>query len=445
MKKVFLAIGLLFIVVFCLFSIRKQKNIVGKQEFISPFGKDLRLNTLGTQIAGERKTVYGYLPYWTIDEVDNFDLDALTDIAYFGLHIDENGNFIKTQQTDEGTIQNPGYDNWHNNEKLSNFIKEAQNRNVSVALTIISHIDKNSTEFLYCKECWDNFYGNLKTEMDLHNIQDVNLNFEYYKTVDKEVSLKYSEFTKFVKRELSKDFESPQIVVTTFADSLINNRVSDVPSLAKIADKLFIMAYDFHISQNDKAAPVSPMGGAKFYAGYDVRTMIKDYLSYVPPQKLILGVPYYGFNWEEADEETLAEREKLLEEMERKREGGVAEEGTEEHEEGETDRGSDTIVNLPRNNNTVTQTYSDIMEIIETRKEEGKGGMLSWDELAQVPVYRYFSDETGKERTVYFENQKSLEVKYELTKEFDLAGVGIWALGYDGNRPELWQLLKKEF
>jgi len=437
MKKIFLATSLLFLLGFSVFSIKKQKSVLEKQKFLSPLGKALQLDTLGIQAARERKIVYGYLPYWTIDEVDNFDLATLTDIAYFGLHVDENGNFIKTQETDEGTIQNPGYDNWHNNEKLREFIKKAQNKDVRVALTAMSHIDKNSTEFLYCKECWDTFYGNLKAEMDLHNIRDVNLNFEYYETVDKEISLKYSEFAKFVKRKLSKDFKDPQLVVATFADSLINDRVSDVPSLAKIADKLFIMAYDFHVSQSDKAAPVSPMGGAGRYAGYDIRTMIKDYLAYVPPQKLILGVPYYGFNWAKADEEILAEREELLRKTEQKSEDGAAEGGNGESKETEVD--------LPRNNNTVTQTYSDIMEIIETREKEKKSGALSWDELAQVPVYRYLDNETGKERTIYFENQKSLEVKYELAKEFELAGVGIWALGYDTDRPELWNLLNEEF
>jgi len=430
MKKIFLPIIALSFLGLVLFLTKKQKGNTEKQEFVSPIGRSIQLNTLGTQDAREKKVVYGYLPYWTIEYVDYFDLNILTDVAYFGLHINERGDFIKTQETEEGVVQNPGYDNWHNNEKLSIFIKRAQRKDVNIALTIISHVDEVSTNFLSCEECWDVFYKNLKAEMDLHNIEDVNLNFEYYETVDKEISLKYSAFTKFVKRKLSKDFEDPQVVVTAFADSLINDRVSDIQSLAKVADKLFIMAYDFHISQSDKASPVSPMGGAGLHAGYDIRTMIKDYLSYAPPQKLILGVPYYGFNWTEADEEVLEERKKITE----------AEKQNEDNGEKQGDE-----VKLPKNNNTITQTYADIMEIIETRKEEKKFGKLSWDELAQVPIYRYLDNETKKERTIYFENRKSLEVKYKLAKEFDLAGVGIWALGYDADRPELWDLLNKEF
>jgi spore germination protein YaaH len=48
-------------------------------------------------------------------------------------------------------------------------------------------------------------------------------------------------------------------------------------------------------------------------------------------------------------------------------------------------------------------------------------------------------------RQVYFENERSLRAKYELIKANDLAGVGIWALGYDGGYQELWNLLKEQF
>ncbi|MBD3366232.1 hypothetical protein GF360_02690 [candidate division WWE3 bacterium] len=411
------------------------------EEFISPLGKSSILQTLGTQDTRKNDyTIYGYLPYWTIEETDNFRLENLTDVAYFGLYIEPDGSFLKTQEGEEGPVPNPGYNAWHNNEKLASFIRRAKRQNVDVALTIISHVDSKSTEFLNCEKCWETFYDNLKDELAVHKIDDVNLNFEYYETVDKETALKYTEFTKFVKRELNKDYDSPEVVVTTFADSLINDRVSHVPSLAKEADKLFIMAYDFHIMSADKAAPVSPMGGSGLHAGYDIKTMIKDYLSYAPPQKLILGVPYYGFNWAKGEE--------------------VVVEGSDDNLEGEVDGGSleeDSVeksaekkqVEIIRD--SLTQTYANIMELVEEENPE-----ILWDEPGQVPYFVYVdsgNEETeasqegvgAKERTVYFENEKSLQVKYRIAKEFDLAGVGIWALGYDADRAELWELLEREF
>lgn len=433
MKKATIVIIIITFLGIGFYILKKDASQTTKGEIISPLGKSSFMNTLGDQDNRDLQkelTIYGYLPYWTVDEIDNIRLENLSDVAYFGLYINSEGDIIKSQEAEEDgekvSVGNPGYSYWHNSEKLANFIRKAKRQNVNIALTIISHVDSESTEFLNCEECWKNFYKNLKDEMKVHDIDSVNLNFEYYEEVDKEIALKYSKFTQYIKKELNKDFEEPEIVVTTFADSLINNRVSDVPSLAKIADRLFIMAYDFHIMSADKAAPVSPMGGSGLHAGYDIKTMIKDYLSYVPPQKLILGVPYYGFNWAKGEE-------RIIEEIE---------ENPNEHDDNPKDENEDDDEDKKVEiiKDSITQTYSEIITNIEELNAE-----VQWDEPGQVPFYEYVDEETQKTRKVYFENEKSLSVKYQIAKEFDLAGVGIWALGYDGDRPELWKLLDTEF
>ena len=46
---------------------------------------------------------------------------------------------------------------------------------------------------------------------------------------------------------------------------------------------------------------------------------------------------------------------------------------------------------------------------------------------------------------MFFENQESLKIKYELVHKYGLKGVGIWALGYDGGYQELWNALEEKF
>ncbi|KKT11682.1 MAG: hypothetical protein UV89_C0011G0004 [candidate division WWE3 bacterium GW2011_GWB2_43_22] len=166
------------------------------------------------------------------------------------------------------------------------------------------------------------------------------------------------------------------------------------------------MGYDFHRPTSDTAGPVAPIGGKGVHSEYDIETMLKDYLAIVPPNKLLLGVPYYGYNWVVGEDEKYAERID----------------------------GNDNI------GFSQSQSYEAIMDVLIDIKPK-----VMWDDLGQVPYFSYISAETGQQRQVFFENQRSLAVKYKLVKNNGLMGVGIWALGYDGGYTELWDLLYDEF
>ncbi|MCH7859431.1 MAG: hypothetical protein IID14_06995, partial [Candidatus Marinimicrobia bacterium] len=62
----------------------------------------------------------------------------------------------------------------------------------------------------------------------------------------------------------------------------------------------------------------------------------------------------------------------------------------------------------------------------------------NWDPVSSVPWFNY---DDGGPRQVWFDDSLSLALKYNLAVEKDLAGVGMWALGYDDGRPELWGAL----
>ena len=48
-------------------------------------------------------------------------------------------------------------------------------------------------------------------------------------------------------------------------------------------------------------------------------------------------------------------------------------------------------------------------------------------------------------RQVYYDDATALGLKYDLINRANLRGAGIWALGYDGTRPELYAVLKAKF
>src|SRR4029077_1938304 len=48
-------------------------------------------------------------------------------------------------------------------------------------------------------------------------------------------------------------------------------------------------------------------------------------------------------------------------------------------------------------------------------------------------------------RQLYYDDAASLKLRYDLVNRTALRGAGIWALGYDGTRPELYQALADKF
>lgn len=53
------------------------------------------------------------------------------------------------------------------------------------------------------------------------------------------------------------------------------------------------------------------------------------------------------------------------------------------------------------------------------------GAEIQFDEAAQSPFF-YYNDEEGNQHVVWFEDGRSLRAKLQLVKEFGLAGIGIW-------------------
>jgi hypothetical protein len=77
----------------------------------------------------------------------------------------------------------------------------------------------------------------------------------------------------------------------------------------------------------------------------------------------------------------------------------------------------------------------------------------SWDDWGQSPWASWWSpasgdpcgDNLGYPQELYYDDATSLGIKYDLVNQNDLRGMGIWALGYDTGRTELWGALHTHF
>jgi spore germination protein len=189
-------------------------------------------------------------------------------------------------------------------------------------------------------------------------------------------------------RELSERLWAKDRMVT----QAVIARLSDVPSvwggaydyeeLAKYNDLIVIMAYDFTPVGALSPGPVAPANWVTNVARYASQK--------IPNEKVLLGVPFYGYDWTMDDEDP-----------------------------GRTARPAQAM----RFDQTLAlQRYDDLE--------------FHWDDVAKSPWATY-TDEEDREHQVWFENRDSLRYKLDIMINFDLGGMAAWRLGQED--PAVWE------
>lgn len=173
----------------------------------------------------------------------------------------------------------------------------------------------------------------------------------------------------------------------------------DYQALAQSSDALFMMCYPFHGSWSTVAGPCCPLTGwgSGPESSSNMVWCLGDYARYAPDGhgKTVVGLPYYGHEWETA--------------------------GSSSHSSVTGD--------------CTTLTYSTLAD------RSALYGRI-WDSESLTPWYAYYS---GGWNQGWYDDPESLQLKYDLIRASDLQGAGIWALGYDGSREELWDCIEESF
>ena len=167
----------------------------------------------------------------------------------------------------------------------------------------------------------------------------------------------------------------------------------DYNQLAQITDGLFIMGYNYFYAGSDTAGPISPLGG--YF--YDLEFSVEDYINKTNGQldKLILGLPYYGYDWP------------VVSAL-----------------EGANTSGSGEAKTYTQANN-MANIYGS-----------------TYNETSNAPWISY--NDTNWQQC-WYDDSLSISTKYEYAKNNNLRGVGIWALGYDNNSEQMWGSIEDQF
>ncbi len=340
------------------------------------------------------KVVYGFLPYWNIDSVQI--QPELTHLSYFGLNINEDGT-IATKDAD-GNIH-PGYRRL-DSDQLLELANQVYDDNSQFEITLVQFEADTIVKIANDVEAHENLLASIDAILLSNPVSGINIDIEYGGTITQELRDNFASLIEKIDQHLDKKYDHVTLSIDMYASASNNKQLWDVPRIANSVDYIVVMAYDFHRRGSSQAGPVAPLFGGKEKWDTDIHQHLREYLRYVPREKLLLGIPFYGYGWQ-------------------------------------TDSHSPQANAFPDTGFTATYTY--VQKLLND--QEKNNVQTGWDDEALCPYLSYEEDE--EIFMIYYEDITSISYKLEYVRQLDLAGIAIWALGYEGEQRDLWSPISK--
>ena len=341
-----------------------------------------------------QKVVYGFLPYWNVSKVSI--QPELTHLSYFGLTIGADGSLLT--QTADGT--EPGFSRLKSDELLA-LSNQTIEQGGQVELVLVQFNADDITTFLASETAQDTLLESLDSVLLAYPFSGINVDIELNGSPTPKMRDQYTDFIKKLKNHLDTRYNSITLSVDMYASAVEGNQLWDVAAIGEEVDYIIVMAYDFHRRQSTQAGPVAPLFGGKELWDNDINTYLQQFLELVPAQKILLGIPFYGYEWQTTSRESLS------------------------HTFPDTG---------------ATASYERVQELL--KQSEELQVQESWNEQALSPYISYSED--GEIYVIYFENSRSISYKLDYVNQLDLGGVAIWALGYEGSSRELWEVIQNK-
>ncbi len=350
------------------------------------------INTSGVQVQTIQKTsrelmksVFGFLPHWELKNIQFIRYDLLTHIGLFDFYTDSLGN-----------VEYPV--NWDSDKDTwEQVISDAQSADVKVLMTAVNFDSLEIREIIANQHVKNNFFINVIEIINDNNLDGIIVDFESLAVQDRGQLL--NNFILELNTTIKSNTGGSNLVA--FASPAINWGGWDFQGLATNCDFLFLMAYDYFGRWSELSGPTSPLKGSDPNSFKDLNVTASleiEYQSVVEnnPEKIILGLPYYGIHFFTKDP-------------------------------------------LPNSEVIgITEIAPRYRESISVYNQYGK----TWPPDFDVP-YADWQDTVWNQ--YWMDDDSSLGLKFDLVNEKGLMGVGIWALGYDGARTELWDLIEDKF
>ncbi|OZU87402.1 spore gernimation protein [Virgibacillus indicus] len=253
---------------------------------------------------------------------------------------------------------------------LTNFVEGSFNSDLAAA--VLRNADLQET-----------LITNLLNTMRQKGYSGVNFDFEYVYPEDRE------NYNNFLRRVVARFHPEGFSVSTALAPKITGDQqgllyeAHDYQAHGEIVDFVVIMTYEWGWAGGRPWA-IAPIN--------EVRKVLDYAVTVIPRNKIMMGVPLYGRDW-----------------------------------------------NIPWEEGTFARTVSP-QEAVNLAARYGVA--IQYDETYQSPFFRY-TDENGQRHEVWFEDARSMQVKYDTVKEYGLRGSSYWVLG--SPFPQNWPVLQDNF
>ena len=311
--------------------------------------------------------VFGFAPYWSLADSAQFDLTGLTTVDYFSIGINPDGSL---------EASGPGWDGYQSQNFLD-LIDRAHAAGARVVITVNDFSQSSLDQLATSSTAPQTLAQSLLLIVKAKDLDGVNLDLEGSGSGDQ---VGITNIVQVVSQTLKAANPHYQVTMDTYASSAADTSgFYDIPALSSYVDAFFVMAYqlNLHSSPNSESALTSSM--------FSNQTAVNQYINAVPASKVILGLPFFGYDW-------------------------------------------------PTTNGTLSAQPAGSPTIITYAQEADSGHPMYWDPVTDTAWTSY---QVGSQwHEAFFENPDSLYLAAQMAQENGIGGVGVWALGMDGSHDQ---------
>jgi hypothetical protein len=329
--------------------------------------------------------VVGYVPYWELGTLQPADIADASELVYSSVCPAADGSIDPGQPNTDCAR---GSDDLAS-PSLASLISDGHAAGDRVLLSVETTSDSLIERIdAHWASAASTLAESLVALERLHGFDGTNIDFEGTKPADREP---YVRFATALTKALRADDPGGEILINTYADSAAGpESFFDPKRLAPLANALFIMNYS--LQSNGQGSAGSPLETDNL--GYSAVQTLMEYTKLVPADKLILGVPFYGLDFETTNG----------------RPGALA------------------TAAAP-----TSQSYQAIQKAAFP---------ALWDPVTETPFSRFVR--AGQWHQLWFDDPVSIALKVALAANFHTAGVGAWAYGMEDGDPLMLAALTGE-